>query len=86
MKEFPAELQISFVLDESDFPRLLEKLRQSEFRDTISISIRFHTDEPHKNKWHATLYAASDEVLVALTHHIASLMIEVWYGKAKEEK
>ena len=79
--EHPFPLELPFILDESDFPKLLTKLRESEFRDTVSISIRFHTDEPHKNKWHATLYAASDKVLTVLSKRIASMMSEVWYGE-----
>ena len=79
--EHPFPLELPFILDESDFPKLLAQLRESEFRDTVSISVRYHTDESHKKKWHATLYAASDEVLTALAKRIASIMSEVWYGE-----
>ena len=79
--EHPFPLELPFILDESDFPKLLAQLRQSEFRDTVRVTTRFHTDEPHKNKWHTTLYAASDEVLTTLAKRIASMMSVVWYDE-----
>lgn len=88
MKEFPGpkaehpfQLELPFILDESDFPKLLAQLRESEFRDTVSIAVRYHVDEPHKKKWHATLYAASNEVLTALAKRITSMMSVVWYNE-----
>lgn len=79
--EYPFSLEFPLILGESDFPKLLAQLRESEFRDTVSISVRYHADEPHKKKWHATLYAVSDEVLTALAKRIASMMNVVWYGE-----
>lgn len=88
MKEFPqpqAEhpfpLEHPFILEEKDFPVLLAKLRASEFRDTVSISVRYYTAEAHKNKWHVTFYAASPKVLTAFTKNVASIISEVWYGE-----
>ena len=79
--EHPFVLEYPFILGEDDFPKLLAKLRESEFRDTVSITVRFHTDAPQKGKWHTTFYAASDEVLVRLSKNIASIMSVVWYDE-----
>lgn len=80
-KHYAFELKRPFLVSESELQALLTRLRESEFRDTIAATIRFHTEETYKNKWHVTFYATSTEVLDALSLRIARIMSEVWYGE-----
>jgi hypothetical protein len=75
--EHPFPLERRFILDAADIAKLLEKLRQGPYRDAVSISVRYYTEEPHQNKWLVTPYTENKEVQPLLARCIATLVYEV---------
>lgn len=88
MKEFPkprAEhpfpLEYPLILEPADLTSLLQKISETDFRDEVTLMIRFYSEEPHKGKWHVTLYGSSMRVFSENRQRISSIISEVFYGE-----
>jgi hypothetical protein len=79
--EHPFPLGYPLILDVSEITTFLKKLNETDFRNDVTLSTRFYSEEPHKGKWHVELYASNSQVFPVHRQRIASIISEVFYGK-----